>query len=197
MPAGESETPRPLAAPVADLMPVVYTELRRIAARYISRERPGQTLQPTALVNEAFLRLAAERPREFQNRTHFVAIAALSMRQVLVQRARARHAVKRGGAPARITLDDQVAAEAGSDRQAFGAARDVELLALDEALTRLSSLDSELVRLVELRYFGGLTVEETAEAMESSPATVKRQWAVARAWLKRALDAPKEDGQVR
>jgi RNA polymerase sigma factor (TIGR02999 family) len=177
-------------------MPLVYTELRRIAARYISRERPGQTLQATALVNEAFLRLAAERPRDFQNRTHFVAIAALSMRQVLVQRARARHAVKRGGAPARITLDDQVAAEAGSDRQAFGAARDVELLALDEALTRLSSLDPELVRLVELRYFGGLTVEETAQAMESSPATVKRQWAVARAWLKRALDAPPDDADA-
>ena len=168
-------------------MPVVYTELRRIAARYISRERPGQTLQATALVNEAFLRLAAERPREFQNRTHFVAIAALSMRQVLVQRARARRAVKRGGAPARVTLDDQVAGEGSGDRQAFGVARDVELLALDEALIRLAALDPELVRLVELRYFGGLTVEETAEAMASSPATVKRHWAVARAWLKRAL----------
>ena len=192
MPAGRPEPPRGKVSPVADLMPVVYTELRRIAARYISRERPGQTLQATALVNEAFLRLAAERPRDFQNRTHFVAIAALSMRQVLVQRARARRAVKRGGAPARITLDDQVAVEGGSDQPAFGAARDVELLALDEALTRLSALDPELVRLVELRYFGGLTVEETAEAMESSPATVKRQWAVARAWLKRALDGPPE-----
>ena len=177
------------ASPVAALMPVVYTELRRIAARYISRERPGQTLQATALVNEAFLRLAAERPREFQNRTHFVAIAALSMRQVLVQRARSRHAIKRGGAPVRVTLDDQ-AVEGSGDRQAFGAARDVELLALDEALTRLTALDPELVHLVELRYFGGLTVEETAEAMGSSPATVKRQWAVARAWLKRALDDP-------
>src|SRR5215203_4796733 len=148
-------------------MPVVYTELRRIAARYISREREGQTLQATALVNEAFLRLAAERPRDFQNRTHFVAIAALSMRQVLVQRARARHAAKRGGAPVRVTLDDQVAGESANDRLAFGAARDVELLALDEALTRLCALDPELVRLVELRYFGGLTVEETAEAMGS------------------------------
>jgi len=192
VPAGRPEPPRQKASPVADLMPVVYTDLRRIAARHISRERPGQTLQATALVNEAFLRLAAERPRDFQNRTHFVAIAALSMRQVLVQRARARRAVKRGGAPARVTLDDQVAVEGGSDRQAFGAARDVELLALDEALTRLSALDPELVRLVELRYFGGLTVEETAEALASSPATVKRQWAVARAWLKRALDAPAE-----
>ena len=171
-------------------MPIVYTELRRIAARYISRERPGQTLQPTALVNEVFLRLAAERPRQFQNRTHFVAIAALSMRQILVQRARARHARKRGGAPERITLDDQTVAASGDPGHSFGAARDVELLALDEALTRLAVLDPSLVRLVELRYFGGLTVEETAEALGSSPATVKRQWAVARAWLKRALDSP-------
>jgi RNA polymerase sigma factor (TIGR02999 family) len=167
-------------------MPDVYTELRRIAARYISRERPGQTLQATALVNEAFVRLAAERPRDFQNRTHFVAIAALSMRQVLVQRARGRHAAKRGGAPARVTLDDRaVAAAAGP---AYGAARDVELLALDAALTRLSSFDPDLAHLVELRYFGGLTVEETADALGWSPATVKRQWAVARAWLKRSLD---------
>jgi RNA polymerase sigma-70 factor (ECF subfamily) len=173
--------------PLASLMPAVYTELRRIAARYISRERPGQTLQPTALVNEAFLRLAAERPREFQNRTHFVAIAALSMRQLLVQRARARHALKRGGAPARVTLDDNVVADGIADGPSFGAARDVALLALDEALQRLGQVDPELVRLVELRYFGGLTIEETAEAMESSPATVKRQWALARAWLKRAL----------
>ena len=173
--------------PVASLMPAVYTELRRIAARYISRERPGQTLQPTALVNEAFLRLAAERPREFQNRTHFVAIAALSMRQLLVQRARARQALKRGGAPARVTLDDNAVADGIADGRSFGAARDVELLALDEALQRLGDVDPELVRLVELRYFGGLTIEETAEAMESSPATVKRQWALARAWLKRAL----------
>src|SRR6187455_163051 len=120
-------------------MPVVYTDLRPIAARYINRERPGQTLQATALVNEAFLRLAAERPRDFQNRTHFVAIAALSMRQVLVQRARARHAAKRGGAPIRVTLDDQAAGDGANDRLAFGAARDVELLALDEALTRLST----------------------------------------------------------
>ena len=129
------------------------------------------------------------RPTAFSNPKK-PSIAALSMRQVLVQRARSRHAVKRGGAPARVTLDDQVAVEGSGDRNAFGAARDVELLALDEALTRLSALDPELVKLVELRYFGGLTVEETAEAMGSSPATVKRHWAVARAWQKRALDDP-------
>ena len=166
--------------PISDLMPLVYDELRRIAARYISRERPGQTLQATALVNEAFVRLAAERPREFQSRTHFLAIAALSMRQILVQRARARNAAKRGGAPKRITLDDSNLADAGHG--------DIDVLALDEALTRLAALDPEQARIVELRYFGGLTVEETAEAMGSSPATVKRHWAMARAWLKRSLE---------
>ena len=160
------------------LMPLVYDELRRIAARYVSRERPGQTLQATALVNEAFVRLAHERPRDFQNRTHFLAIAALSMRQILVQRARARNAAKRGGAPHRVTLNDAVM---GSD------ARDIDIEALDEALTRLAALDPEQARIVELRYFGGLTVEETADAVGVSPATVKRQWAMARAWLKRAL----------
>ena len=178
---------RPVSPQLASLMPAVYAELRRIAARYIGRERPGQTLQATALVNEAFVRLAAERPREFQNRTHFIAIATLSMRQLLVQRARARHAIKRGGAPARVTLDEAFPADVDGSPSAFGAARDAELLALDEALSRLAEFDPELAQLVELRYFGGLTVEETAEALGSSPATVKRQWAVARAWLKRAL----------
>ncbi len=171
-------------------MPLVYDELRRIAARYVSRERPGQTLQATALVNEAFVRLAAERPRQFQNRTHFLAIAALSMRQILIQRARARRAAKRGGAPLRITLDDgNLAAERveGGGRAA-PAPGDIDVLALDEALTRLAAIDAELGRIVELRYFGGLTVEETAEAVGSSPATVKRHWAMARAWLKRALE---------
>ncbi len=168
-------------------MPLVYDELRRIAARYISRERPGQTLQATALVNEAFVRLAAERPRQFHNRTHFLAIAALSMRQILVQRARARNAVKRGGGPQKVTLDDANLA----DRPSVGAGfsrLDIDIEALDEALTRLAQIDPEQARIVELRYFGGMTVEETAEAVGVSPATVKRQWAMARAWLKRALE---------
>ena len=177
-------------------MPLVYDELRRIAARYVSRERPGQTLQATALVNEAFVRLSAERPREFQNRTHFLAIAALSMRQILVQRARARRAAKRGGAPQRITLDD-ANVDVAKVRAAFGNAApnpaDIDVLALDEALTRLASFDAELARLVELRYFGGLTVEETAEVLGSSPATVKRHWALARAWLKQALEGEAPD----
>jgi RNA polymerase sigma factor (TIGR02999 family) len=169
---------------VSELMPLVYDELRRLAARYINRERPGQTLQATALVNEAFVRLVGERARGFANRAHFVAIAALSMRQILVQRARARRAAKRGGAPARITLDEAMRPAEARDRATPDA---VDVLALDEALTRLTALDADLAKVVELRYFGGLTIEETAEAMRSSPATVKRQWTMARAWLKREL----------
>jgi RNA polymerase sigma factor (TIGR02999 family) len=177
--------------PIYDLMPLVYDELRRIAARYVSHERPGQTLQATALVNEAFMRLAAERARHFNSRTHFLAIAALSMRQILIQRARARRAAKRGGAPQRVELDDVKLAEvdAGFPGGAVPPrADDIDILALDEALTRLAASDADLAKIVELRYFGGLTVEETAEAVGVSPATVKRQWALARAWLKRALD---------
>jgi RNA polymerase sigma factor (TIGR02999 family) len=178
-------------------MPLVYDELRRIAARYVSRERPGQTLQATALVNEAFVHLAAERPREFANRTHFLAIAALSMRQILVQRARARRAAKRGGAPLRVTLDDQNLAAAGAGfSPPAPSPGDIDVLALDQALSRLAVLDPEQARIVELRYFGGLTLEETAEAAGVSLATVKRQFAMARAWLKRALepDAPPGTG---
>jgi RNA polymerase sigma factor (TIGR02999 family) len=170
--------------PESTLLPLVYDELRRIAARYVSRERPGQTLQATALVNEAFLQLSAERTREFQSRAHFVAIAALSMRQILVQRARARNAAKRGGGGQRVTLDDQVLPPA-----AGGPGHEqVDLVALDDALSRLAALDPDHARVVELRYFGGLTVEETAEAMSVSPATVKRHWAMARAWLKLQLE---------
>ena len=169
-------------------MPLVYDELRRIAARYVSRERPGQTLQATALVNEAFVRLAAERARQFHNRTHFLAIAALSMRQILVQRARARHAAKRGGSPRRVTLDDANVAEAQPLASPLPAPGDVDVLALDAALRQLAELDAEQARIVELRYFGGLTVEQTAEVVGVSPATIKRQWAMARAWLKNALE---------
>lgn len=162
------------------LMPEVYAELRRVAAAYLRRERPGQTLQPTALVNEAYLRLAGQHP-QFQNRAHFCAIAANAMRQILVERARARHALKRGGGAARITLNEGLAASPEPV---------VDVAALDEALTRLAALDPEQARIVELRFFGGLTVEETAEAIGVSPATVKRHWAVARAWLARELAPP-------
>jgi RNA polymerase sigma-70 factor (ECF subfamily) len=165
--------------PVDVLLPVVYEELRRLAAAYLRRERPGQTLQPTALVHEAYLRLLKDRPDRWQNRAHFCAIAAHSMRQILIERARARHALKRGGARARITLDESLAA---------GGELSVDVLALDRALDELAALDAEQARIVELRFFGGLTIEETADALDSSPATVKRQWAVARAWLARAIE---------
>ena len=163
---------------VDSLLPIVYQELRRLAASYLRRERPGQTLQPTALVHEAYLRLMKDRPERWQNRAHFCAIAAHSMRQILIERARARGAQKRGGARPRVTLDEALVA---------GGERSIDILALDEALERLAALDPEQARLVELRFFGGLTVEETAEAMDISPATVKRHWAVARAWLAREL----------
>jgi RNA polymerase sigma factor (TIGR02999 family) len=163
----------------ARLMPVVYDELRRLAAGYLRRERPGQTIQATALVHEAYLRLIAEQPHQWNDRTHFLAVAALSMRQILVQRARRRNAAKRGGDPERITLDDRLLASSGSSP--------VDVIALDEALDRLTALDAQQARIVELRYFGGLTVEEIAETLDISPATVKRHWTLARAWLKREL----------
>jgi RNA polymerase sigma-70 factor (ECF subfamily) len=167
----------------AELMPQVYDELRRLAASYLRQERPGQTLQATALVHEAFLRLSKEKNQPWKNRTHFLAIAALSMRQILVQRARARHAEKRGGKDAeRITLDESVVADRSSE-----ATGGVDVLELDAALEKLAALDPQQAKIVELRYFGGLTVEEAAEALDISPATVKRHWTIARAWLKKEL----------
>jgi RNA polymerase sigma-70 factor, ECF subfamily len=165
--------------PVDALLPIVYEELRRLAAAYLRRERPGQTLQPTALVHEAYLRLMKDRPDRWQNRAHFCAIAAHSMRQILIERARARGAQKRGGAQPRVTLDEGLVAA--------GESPSIDLVALDDALTRLEGVDPDQARLVELRFFGGLTIEETAEAMNISPATVKRHWTVARAWLAREL----------
>jgi RNA polymerase sigma factor (TIGR02999 family) len=143
------------------------------------RERPGQTLQATALVHEAYLRLMKEPNTRWQNRAHFCAIAANSMRQILVERARARGRLKRAGDQQRITLSDTLAAPQPSD--------DVDVEQLDSALTRLASFDPELARLVELRFFGGMSIEETAEVLGVSPATVKRSWATARAWLKREM----------
>jgi RNA polymerase sigma factor (TIGR02999 family) len=166
-------------------MPQVYDELRRLAANYLRHERQGQTLQATALVHEAFLRLSREKNQPWKNRTHFLAIAALSMRQILVQRARARHAEKRGGAHAeRITLDESMLPDRAAD-----ATGGVDVLELDAALEKLAALDPQQAKIVELRYFGGLTVEEAAEALDISPATVKRHWTIARAWLKRELTA--------
>jgi RNA polymerase sigma-70 factor (ECF subfamily) len=163
------------------LMPAVYAELRRLAAHYLRGERPGQTLQPTALVHEAYLKLQKDRPERWQNRAHFCAIAAHAMRQVLIERARARDALKRGGGAPRVTFDEGLPAQAGD--------RGFDMLALDSALERLAALDAGQARIVELRFFGGLTIEETAAAMDVSPATVKRHWALARAWLARELQA--------
>ena len=165
------------------LLPLVYDELRRLAAAYLRRERPWHTLQPTALVHEAYLRLLKDKPGRWQNRAHFCAIAAHSMRQILIERARARGALKRGGVQARVTLDEGLLPAASPG---------IDLLALDEALQRLEQLDAEQARLVELRFFGGLTIEETAEAMQISAATVKRHWTVARAWLARELEGSSE-----
>jgi len=160
------------------LLPLVYDELHRVAAAYMRRERPGQTLQATALVHEAYLRLLGEPGTRWQNRAHFCAIAAGSMRQILVERARARAAAKRGGDWRRVTLTDAVREERSG----------VDVEALDQALTRLAGNSPELARLVELRFFGGLTIEETAVALGVSPATVKRQWASARVWLLHELE---------
>ena len=179
-------------AKAGDLMPQVYNELRRLAANYLRHERPGQTLQATALVHEAFLRLSKAKNPPWQNRTHFLAIAALSMRQILVQRARARQADKRGGAHAeRITLDESSAAAIGATARQGGDgghdAQAVDILALDAALEKLAARDPQHAKIVELRYFGGMTVEEVAETLAISPATVKRHWTMARAWLRKEL----------
>ena len=162
-----------------DLLPVVYAELRRIAGRYLRHERPDHTLQPTALVHEAYVKLVDQRHAQWQNRAQFFGVAAQLMRRILVDHARAHVAAKRGGGVSPVTLMDAAGASP---------ARGVDVLALDEALTRLTGLYPEQGRLVELRFFGGLTIEETGEAMGLSPATVKRQWAVARAWLLHSLN---------
>ena len=164
---------------VTELMPLVYDELRRLARRYVRQER-APSIQATDLVHEAYLRLARDRPRRWQGRTHFLAIAAIGMRRVLVERARARGARKRGGDRVQVTLDDALVAGPGAT---------VDLLALDRALSSLAALDARQARIVELRFFGGMTVEETAEATGVSPATVKRDWTLARAWLQRELGA--------
>jgi RNA polymerase sigma factor (TIGR02999 family) len=162
------------------LLPLVYAELRRLAAHYLKGERPGQTLQPTALVHEAYLKLLKDRPERWQNRAHFSAIAAHAMRQILIERARARDALKRGGGQPRVTFEEGLSAAAPENP--------VDMLALDAALDRLAALDAGQARIVELRFFGGLSIEETAEAMKISPATVKRHWAAARAWLAKELE---------
>ncbi len=167
------ESPIP---PADELAPRVYDELRRLAGAYMRRERPGQTLQPTALVHEVYLRLAGG-GTPWKDERHFVGIAARSMRQILVERARARGAQKRWAGLDRVSLTDSL----------VQAADDAMLPALDEALGRLERIDPEQVRIIELRYFAGFSIEDTAAALEMSPATVKRRWTLARAWLFREL----------
>jgi RNA polymerase sigma-70 factor, ECF subfamily len=167
---------RPPAA-ADELAPLVYNELRRLAAAYMRRERPGQTLQATALVHEAYLRLAGA-GTPWHDKRHFVGIAARSMRQILVERARARGAQKRWAGLDRVSL---------SDALAVAGEQETMLPALNEALDRLEQVDAEQARIVELRFFAGLSIEETADALGMSPATLKRRWSLARAWLYREL----------
>jgi RNA polymerase sigma factor (TIGR02999 family) len=168
-------------AALDELLPQVYRELRRLANHYLRQERPGHTLQASDLVHEAYLRLADEKEIDWQNRAHFFGIAAVRMRHILVEHARGRNAAKRGGGEYRLSLSQ-------ADR--LTEERDVNLLALDDALQRLEALDAQKSRIVELRYFGGLTIEETAEALRISTATVKRDWNMARAWLRNEINKP-------
>jgi RNA polymerase sigma factor (TIGR02999 family) len=161
------------------LLPLVYSELRRIANRYLQDERPDHTLQSTALVHEAYLRLAQQDLPQWQNRAHFFAVAAQLMRQILVDYARSHRASKRGGHVYKLALD-----EAEEEPRAL----DVDIVALDDALKSLAEMDSQQSRVVELKFFGGLSIDDTAEVLGISASTVKRDWITARAWLHRELD---------
>ena len=162
-----------------NLLPLVYTELHRQAARFLRKERPGHTLQTTALINEAYLKLIDRRDVEWESRTHFFAVAAQAMRRILVDYAKAKHREKRGGDNIKLSLDEAMLVAAKE--------KGVDLIALDEALDKLNFLDEQQARVVELKYFSGLSLEETAEALHVSRATVARDWEAARAWLHREL----------
>jgi RNA polymerase sigma factor (TIGR02999 family) len=164
------------------LLSLVYDELRKIARQYLRKERSDHTLQPTALVHEAYMKLIDISEISWQDRAHFFAVASNIMRQILVDHARARLTEKRGGEAQRIALEDAIS---------FSDKPDVDLLALDEALKKLAEFDEQQCRIVELRFFGGLTIEETAHVVGISPATIKREWTLAKAWLFRKM---KSDG---
>lgn len=166
------------------LVPLVHAELRRIAVRYMSRERPGHTLQATALVNEAYLRLIEINHVSWQNRAHFFAMSARAMRRILVDSARASRNDKRGGGIKKVSFNDALR---------MTAVKDPDLVALDDALSGLEACHPRKSRVVELRYFGGLSIEETAEALRISPDTVKRDWRFAKLWLLRALSGERPD----
>ena len=163
---------------IDQLVPALYQELRQLAAFKLCRERPGQTLQPTALVHEAYLRLAGEEGRNWKSRTHFFAAAAEAMRRILIENARRKHRLKRGAGLQRVDLDQ---AETASGQSAE------ELIAVDEALTKLADVDKTKAEIVKLRYFGGLTLEQAADVLGISPTTAKRHWTYARAWLYKAI----------
>jgi RNA polymerase sigma factor (TIGR02999 family) len=167
------------------LTPIVYDELHRLARHYMRRERPGHSLQATALVNEAYMRLADYTRMQWQDRAHFFAVSAQVMRRILVEHAR-RHNVKRGLGVPHVSLDDAVVV--GGDEQA-----ETDLVALDEALVALARIDPRKVQIVEMRFFGGLTVEEIGEVLDVSPGTIKRDWRAAKAWLHRALSIEHTD----
>jgi RNA polymerase sigma factor (TIGR02999 family) len=166
------------------LLPLVQPELHRLAHHYMSRERAGHTLQTTALLDEAYLLLVGNKKPSWQNRTHFVAAAAQLMRRIMVDHARERRSLKRGGGALKVTLDEAALVTE---------TRSEELLALDEALEKLAAQDPRKSQIVELRYFGGLTVEETAEFLKQSQRTVEREWNMAKAWLYRALSGKEPD----
>lgn len=163
---------------VDELVPLVYDELRRLAAGYLRRESPGNTLQPTALVHEAFLKLAQQNRVDWQGRTHVLAIGAKAMRRILVDHAKRKQRIRHGGRLKRIALDDTAA---------LSPERDEDLLAVDEALDKLAAVDERQAAIVELRFFGGMTVEEVAEALGLSKRTVEGEWTMVRAWLRREL----------
>jgi RNA polymerase sigma-70 factor (ECF subfamily) len=160
------------------LMPLVYAELHRLAHRHIKKERPGHTLQTSALVNEAFLRLVDQRDMHWQNRAHFFGIAAQMMRRILVDYARKRQFAKRGGNQVQVSLNEELLA---------AKQRSADVVLLDDALTQLAQVDYRKSKVVELKFFGGLSIEETAEALGVSPGTVMRDWTLAKAWLRRAM----------
>ena len=165
-------------AAMDELMPLVYDELRRLARVYLHRERPGHTLQSTALVHEVYLRLIDQRSVKWQNRAHFFAMASQMIRRILVDHARGQKAAKRGAGAVKLSLDDAI----GLPGQ-----QDLDLIALDDALTGLAAIDPDQGKIVELRFFGGLSIEETAAVLGVSPATVNREWSSARAWLFREM----------
>jgi RNA polymerase sigma factor (TIGR02999 family) len=178
---------------LSELTALIYQELRNLAQRHLRRERHNHTIQRTALVNEAFVRLVNQQSVDWQSRAHFFGLASNLMRRILVDHARARLASKRGGGAALVSLDeitspgDEDAGPSIPEPQHIDGETDDDVTAIDEALTRLAGIDERQARIVEMRYFGGLTIEETAQAMEISDATVKREWTLARAWLRREL----------